>query len=69
MNCICKKLEKNSKEYLVFGNWNTLAMRRDEDGEYSIVAIGDGEAEMKLNYCPICGRKLSWDDWDDEEMI
>lgn len=69
MNCICKKLEKNSKEYLVFGNWNTLAMRRDEDGEYSIVAIGDGEAEMKLNYCPRCGRKLSWDDWDDEEMI
>lgn len=69
MNCICKKLEKNSKEYLVFGNWNTLAMRRDEDGEYSIVAIGDGEAEMKLNYCPRCGRKLLWDDWDDEEMI
>lgn len=69
MNCICKKLEKNSKKYLVFGDWNTLAMRRDEDGEYSIVAIGDGEAEMKLNYCPRCGRKLSWDDWDDEEMI
>lgn len=59
MNCICKKIEKGEKEYVSHGDWNSIAIERDEYGEYYIVAIGDGKAYLKLNYCPKCGRGLN----------
>ena len=56
--CICRIVEKDKQEYICHGNWNSLAIRRDRLGLYSIVALGDGEAEMHIKYCPICGRDL-----------
>ena len=35
---------------------------RKEYGKYYIEAIADGNAYLKLNYCPKCGRKLKEDD-------
>ena len=59
--CICRGLKRNEKKYICHGHWTSLAIRRDELGLYSIVALGDGEAEMDIKYCPICGRDLDED--------
>lgn len=56
--CICRNIKRNKQEYICHGNWTSLAIRRDRLGLYYIVALGDGEAEMDIKYCPICGRKL-----------
>lgn len=45
------------------GAWNTLYMAYDKNRkEYSIMAVGDGSAEIKIDYCPFCGRKLGGED-------
>lgn len=54
--CICD-LKINEENHICNGNWNSLYIERNIDGYY-IVASGEGEAHMKINYCPKCGKKL-----------
>ena len=35
--------------------------KKEIHGETKIQAYGDGIAEMNINYCPECGRKLEED--------
>ena len=30
-----------------------------KDKNFRLTAEGEGRAEIKINYCPMCGRKLS----------
>ena len=30
-----------------------------KDKNFGVMARGEGSAEIKINYCPMCGRKLS----------
>ena len=30
-----------------------------KDKKFGIMAEGEGRAEIKINYCPMCGRRLS----------
>ena len=32
----------------------------DKNGEYILVAYADSETHMKINNCPVCGRKLKF---------
>lgn len=58
--CICRRIIDGSTEYLEKGDWNFIAMRKDFNGkDYYIKAISEGTTEMKINYCPICGRSLN----------
>ena len=54
--CICD-IEIGEKKYICDGEFNSLCIRR-EMFCYYIEAKGDGSAEIKINYCPICGRTL-----------
>jgi len=56
---ICERL-KNNEVYEIQGNWVNLAIEKIH-GETKIRAYGDGIAEMNINYCPECGRKLKED--------
>lgn len=58
--CICD-LNVNEKKLITDGCWNSLYIERNKY-DYFIVASGDGNAYMKINYCPKCGRRL-----EDEE--
>lgn len=55
--CICDL--KNGEEKLIRkGDWNYLYIGRDQD-EYYLIAKGDGNVNMQLNYCPKCGKVLN----------
>ena len=42
------------------GYYTDLSMFYDcKDKKFGIMAEGEGRAEIKINYCPMCGRKLS----------
>ena len=56
---ICERL-KSTKVYTVQGSWVDLEIKKIH-GETKIQACGDGIAEMNINYCPECGRKLKED--------
>lgn len=56
---ICERL-KNNEVYTVQGSWVDLEIKKIH-GETKIQAYGDGIAEMNINYCPECGRKLKED--------
>lgn len=56
---ICERLKSN-KVYTVQGSWVDLDIYKIH-GETKIQAYGDGIAEMNINYCPECGRKLKED--------
>ena len=30
-----------------------------KDKKFGVMAEGEGRAEIKINYCPMCGRRLS----------
>lgn len=60
-NCKCIDLERGSERELVKGCFNYLYLKRNREDNYYIIAIADGVAEMKINYCPFCGRKLEND--------
>ena len=53
---ICKRL-KNNEVYKIEGSWIDLEIKKIHE-ETKIQAYGDGIAEMSINYCPECGRKL-----------
>ena len=61
MKCICELIKEGHSEKLSVGDWNDIYMRK-EYGKYYIEAIADGNAYLRLNYCPKCGRKLKEDD-------
>lgn len=54
--CICD-IEIGERKYICDGDFNSLCIRR-EIFCYYIEAKGDGSAEIKINYCPMCGRTL-----------
>jgi len=54
--CICN-LKEGTEYRIVQGNWCDLLISL-EKGKYWIIGEGDGRAMVKINYCPICGRKL-----------
>ena len=60
MKCRCELIKGGCSEKLSIGDWVDIYIRK-EDGEYYIEAIADGNAYLKLNYCPKCGRKLEED--------
>lgn len=40
--------------------YTALAMvYHNENKEFTMMADGASRAEIKINYCPVCGRKLS----------
>ena len=51
MKCICELIKEGRSEKLSTGEWNDIYMRK-EYGKYYIEAIADGNAYLKLNYCP-----------------
>lgn len=54
--CICDLKDKEEK-LITNGNWVDLYIKLERK-EYWIVAMADGNAMMKIDYCPKCGRKL-----------
>ena len=78
MKCICELIKEGHSEKLSVGNRNDIYMKKEdgkyyieaiadiyirkEYGNYYTETIADGNAYLKLNYCPKCGRKLEEDD-------
>jgi hypothetical protein len=56
MECLCQ-LKDNEEKLITEGYWINLYIYK-EYGEYFIKALSDGRADMKIDYCPKCGRKL-----------
>jgi len=56
-NCICN-LEEEQNIYIEEESWTYLILDRRSDGFY-LEASGDGIAEKRINYCPMCGRDLN----------
>ena len=61
MKCICELIKEGHSETISIGTYVNIYMRK-EYGKYYIEAKADGNAYLKLNYCPKCGRKLEEDD-------
>ena len=61
MKCICELIKEGHSETISIGTYVNIYMRK-EYGEYYIEAKADGNAYLKLNYCPKCGRKLEEDE-------
>lgn len=61
MKCICETVKEGHSETISIGTYVNIYMRKEYD-EYYIEAKADGNAYLKLNYCPKCGRKLKEDD-------
>ena len=68
MNCEYCCVEKYHKHpwngtktvTLDIGDYTYLYMVYDcKDKKFGIKAEGEGRAEIKINYCPMCGRKFS----------
>lgn len=56
---ICERLKSN-EVYTVQGSWVDLDIYKIH-GETKIQACRGGIAEININYCPECGRKLKED--------
>ena len=54
--CICD-IKEGIELKIEEGNWVDLYIYRKESG-YWIVGEGDGRSYLKINYCPICGKRL-----------
>jgi hypothetical protein len=54
--CICN-VKEGEEKLISVGDWVNLYIELI-CGEYWISGVADGNAIMKINYCPICGRKL-----------
>ena len=61
MKCICSMVKEGYPEIISIGTYVNMYIVK-KDGEYYIEAKADGNAYLKLNYCPKCGRKLEEDD-------
>ena len=61
MKCICELVKEGFSEKISSGTWVDMYIRK-EYGKYYIKAVADGNAYLKLNYCPKCGRKLEEND-------
>lgn len=59
--CICKEIKIDEKILISKGDWVDLFLDKDEYGYY-IMGMGDGNAYMKIKYCPLCGRLLEEED-------
>ena len=57
MKCICEDLIEGVDRKIAVGDWNDMYILKQR-GDYYIKAISDGYVSIKINYCPICGRKL-----------
>lgn len=55
--CAYQELKNGQSEQIAKGNWNDLYIGK-EDNEYYIEAQADGNARIKIDHCPFCGRKL-----------
>lgn len=45
---------------LDYGMYTNLSMFYDSnDKKFGIMAEGEDRAKIKINYCPMCGRRLS----------
>ena len=53
---ICEEVMKNG-EYVVDGSWTRLKIEKYK-GNFYISALGLGVANMKIECCPKCGKKL-----------
>lgn len=54
--CLCD-LKEGQEKIISQGHWVNLYIAIEE-GEYWIRAISDGRADLRIHYCPKCGRKL-----------
>ena len=61
MKCICDMAKEGYPEIISIGTYVNMYIVK-KDGEYYIETKADGNAYLKLNYCPKCGRKLEEDD-------
>ena len=68
MSCeYCNIKNYNNRSYnntriltLGYDSYTLLAMvYHNKNKEFRMMAEGEGRAEIKINYCPMCGRKLS----------
>ena len=44
---------------LAGGGYTELYIGNELDGRYILLACGDDEAHVEINFCPMCGRKLN----------
>ncbi|MHB9289673.1 hypothetical protein [Latilactobacillus curvatus] len=49
----CKYCE--GEEIIIHGFYTDLSI---DSKERLISALGEGQVDLKINYCPVCGRKL-----------
>ena len=56
--CICQELKLEEEKLISEGAWVDLFIYRDKHDYYYITAISDGRADIKIKYCPMCGRRL-----------
>ena len=63
--CDLQKYNKHSwKEYILkyiideFGYTELAFIYNNKTNQFSIVASGEDNVEIKIVYCPMCGRKL-----------
>lgn len=54
--CLCD-LNEGEEKLITKGSWVDLYIAKSY-GEYWIKAISDGRADMRIDFCPKCGRKL-----------
>lgn len=59
MSCICNQIinSKYKRQLIADGDWTALYMEYKDD-KYKLSAYGEDVAELNINYCPICGKKL-----------
>ena len=57
--CICG-VHENEVKRIAEGAWVDLYINKEAE-DYLIEAISSGRASLKINFCPICGRKLAED--------
>lgn len=50
--------EYENEETICIGIWSSISFGVDENGEFVIVAHGDGPTYYYPKYCPECGRKV-----------
>ena len=55
-----KRFWVDAKELFLADGWYTdlRIIYYNESKEFRLAAVGEDKAEIKINYCPICGRKL-----------
>ena len=56
--CVCERIREYNYEILTSGNWTDIEIDRRKGHGYYISSEGEECVEIKINYCPFCGRKL-----------